>query len=140
MNLTESRLKYDRRDYHMDALPKGIAIETIMGCNLRCPMCAVPNPETEMNGRKVTLMSRDLFQKIIDQISDRPRAVMLTIMGEPLLHPQIVDFVSITKQAGHHAALITNGTKLTREKSIALIEAGLDHLTMSVDGLTKATY
>jgi len=140
MSLTESRLKYDRRDYRMDALPEGIAIETIMGCNLRCPMCAVPNPATEMNGRQVTLMSMEMFHSIIDQISDRPRAVMLTIMGEPLLHPRIVDFVSITKQAGHHAALITNGTKLTRDRSLALLDAGLDHLTMSVDGFTKATY
>jgi radical SAM protein with 4Fe4S-binding SPASM domain len=140
MSLSESRVKYDRRDPRMDALPEGIAIETIMGCNLRCPMCAVPNPETEMNGRKVTLMSMEMFQSIIAQISDRPRAVMLTIMGEPLLHPHIVEFATIAKQAGHHTALITNGTRLTREKSVAFIEAGLDHLTMSVDGLTKETY
>ncbi len=140
MSLSESRIKFDRRDHRMDALPEGIAIETIMGCNLRCPMCAVPNPETEMNGRSVTLMPMERFQRIIDQISDRPRAVMLTIMGEPLLHPHIVEFVAITRKAGHHAALITNGTRLTRDKSIALLDAGLNHLTMSVDGLTKATY
>src|SRR5262245_4411162 len=123
MDLTESRIKFDRRDHRMDALPEGIAIETIVACNLGWPVSAVPNPETEMNGGKVTLMSMDTFRRIIDQISDRPRAVMLTIMGEPLLHPQIVEFVSITKKAGHFAALITNGTKLTREKSIALIDA-----------------
>jgi MoaA/NifB/PqqE/SkfB family radical SAM enzyme len=140
MPLTESRLKFDRRDHRMDALPEGIAIETVMGCNLRCPMCAVPNPETEMNGRKVTFMPKARFQKIIDQISDRPRGVMLSLMGESLLHPNIVEFVAITKKAGHHAAMITNGTRLTRETSVALIEAGLNHLFVSVDGMTKATY
>ena len=41
MSLTESRIKYDRRDCGKGALPEGIAIETILGCNLRCPMCAV---------------------------------------------------------------------------------------------------
>jgi organic radical activating enzyme len=140
MNLTESRIKFDRRDPRMNALPEGIAIETVMACNLRCPMCPVPNPETEMNGRHVTLMSMDVFRRIIDQISDRRRGVMLTGMGEPLLHPRIVEFASITRKAGHHTAIITNGTKLTREKSIALIAAGVDNLTMSVDGFTKETY
>jgi MoaA/NifB/PqqE/SkfB family radical SAM enzyme len=140
MTLSESRVQFDRRDYRMEALPEGIAIEPVMGCNLRCPMCAVPDAPHSTNGRKPTLMPLDLYQRIIEQISDRRRGVMLTIMGEPLLHPQLADFVAIAKKAGHHVAIITNGTRLTRERSTALLDAGLDYLAMSMDGLTKATY
>src|SRR5436189_67803 len=48
--------------------------------------------------------------------------------------------VRFAKSGGHHVAIITNGTRLTRERSTALLDAGLDYLAMSMDGLTKATY
>ena len=135
-----SRLQYDRRKYRMDELPDGIAIEPIMGCNLRCPMCPVPTSTTAMDGRTPTVMPLDLYRRIIEQISDRPRSVLLTIMGEPLLHPRILDFVRLAKAAQHHVGLITNGTKLTRDVSTALLDAGLNYLAMSIDGFNKDTY
>ncbi|HEV3485149.1 MAG TPA: hypothetical protein VG106_07060 [Vicinamibacterales bacterium] len=52
MTSSLSRLQYDPRNFRMDELPDGIAIEPIMGCNRRCPMCPVPNATAAMDGRR----------------------------------------------------------------------------------------
>lgn len=111
-----------------------------MGCNLRCPMCPVTDAPATMNGRTPVLMSPEVYRRILEQIADRPRSVLLTIFGEPFLHPRIVEFVELAKDDGHYVGLITNGTKLTRALVGRLIDARLDDLTMSVDGFTKQTY
>jgi radical SAM protein with 4Fe4S-binding SPASM domain len=140
--MTRSRtlIEFDRRNPHLRVLPDEIQIEPVMGCNLRCPMCPVTEAPAAMNGRTPVLMTPETYRRILQQIGDRPRSVLLTVFGEPLLHPRIEEFVRLAKQDRHHVALITNGTKLSRDVAGALMDAGLDVLTMSIDGLTKETY
>ncbi|HEV3485150.1 MAG TPA: hypothetical protein VG106_07065 [Vicinamibacterales bacterium] len=61
---------------------------------------------------------------------------MLTVMGEPLLHPRTLEFVRVAKGERHHVGMITNGTKLTRDVSTAP-DAGLNYLAISMDGRTR---
>lgn len=140
MQRPKSLAEFDRRIVTMSDLPDEIAIETVMGCNLRCPMCPVTGGPAAMNGRSTVLMKEDVYRRILSEIADRPRSVLLTIIGEPLLHPKIVEYVNLAKSGGHHVGLITNGTRLTPSLATALIDAGLDVLIMSVDGLSKRTY
>lgn len=140
MAISRGLLKLDRRDPRLDDLPDEVAIETLLGCNLRCPMCPVSGLPHSMNGRRETVMSAELYRRIIDQISDRPRSILLNVFSEPLMHPRLVEFIRIGKAAGHHVSIITNGTKLTPAYSASLIEAGLDTLTVSIDGLRDDTY
>src|SRR5215471_3751652 len=140
MAISHGLLQYDRRNPRLTELPDEVAIEILMGCNLRCPMCPVSGLPHSMNGRRETVMSADLYRWIIDQISDRPRSILLNVFSEPLLHPRLVEFIRIGKAAGHHVSIITNGTKLTPAYSASLIEAGLDTLTVSIDGLRDETY
>jgi radical SAM protein with 4Fe4S-binding SPASM domain len=136
----QSIVEFDRRMYRMSDLPDEIAIEPIMGCNLRCLMCPVTDAPVAMNGRTPVVMKLDVYRRVLAEIADRPRSVLLTILGEPLLHPKIVEFVKLAKGDGHHVGLITNGTRLTTPLATRLIDAGLNVLIMSVDGLTKRTY
>jgi radical SAM protein with 4Fe4S-binding SPASM domain len=140
MAISKGLLQFDRRDPRLYELPDEVAIEILMGCNLQCPMCPVSGLPHSMNGRRPTIMSADLYRRVIDQISDRPRSILLNVFSEPLLHPRLVEFIRIGKAAGHHVAFITNGTKLTPAYSASLIEAGLDALTVSIDGFTDDTY
>jgi radical SAM protein with 4Fe4S-binding SPASM domain len=140
MSISKGLLQLDRRDPRLDELPDEVAIEILMGCNLRCPMCPVSALPHSMNGRRPTVMSAELYRRIIDQISDRPRSILLNVFSEPLLHPRLLDFIRIGKAAGHHVAFITNGTKLTPTYSANLIDAGLDAMTLSIDGLRDETY
>jgi sulfatase maturation enzyme AslB (radical SAM superfamily) len=140
MSLSQSLIAYDRRDPRLRSLPDEVLIEPVMGCNLRCPMCPVTGAPDSMDGRTPVIMQFEVYRRIIEQLSDRPRHILLTIFGEPLLHPRIVEFVALAKQGGHNVHIITNGTKLTGELAVRLIEARLDVLTVSIDGLTRQTY
>ena len=66
-----------------------------------------------MNGRRPTMMGARRLSTVVDQISDRPRSILLNVFGEIALHPDLIEFIRIAKTPGHHVALFTNGTKLT---------------------------
>jgi radical SAM protein with 4Fe4S-binding SPASM domain len=133
---------FDRRrcPQTSDELPENILIESFMGCNLHCEMCPVPSADTLMNFRKPTAMTLSMFKLIVDQLSDKHRCLHLNQMGEPLLNPQIVEFVKYAKFKGHTVSLTTNGTLLNIGLAKNLIEFGLDEITISFDGAKKDTY
>jgi pyruvate-formate lyase-activating enzyme len=121
-------------------LPQIVQIETAMACNLRCPMCPVPDSKIHMDGRGPGIMKLETYREIIRQISGKPRTIGLTIMGEPLINKRVVEFVRIGKAAGHTIGLTTNATLLDEAMSEQLLSAGLDNLTVSFDGANKETF
>jgi wyosine [tRNA(Phe)-imidazoG37] synthetase (radical SAM superfamily) len=121
-------------------LPDIVQIETAMACNLRCPMCPVPESNSAMDGRKFGVMPLNVFAEIMNQISDKPRILGLTMMGEPLINKNIATFVRMAKERKHYVALTTNATLLTEKMSNDLLKAGLDMCKVSFDGATKETY
>jgi MoaA/NifB/PqqE/SkfB family radical SAM enzyme len=131
---------FNNRTSFFDDFPSLIAIESYLGCNLKCRMCPVPSPNELMNKREHCAMSFDTYKMIIDQVSQQKRSINLTQMGEPLLNPNIIKFISYAKTFGHYVSLTTNGTKLTRELSKELTAAGLDLIIFSFDGGTSETY
>ena len=87
----------------------------------------------------VGLMSDDTFFRAFE--GGVPYAVKLNWRGEPLLHPNIGEFVAIAKRLGViDVAINTNGILLNKEMALKLAKAGLDRLIISVDGATKSTY
>jgi organic radical activating enzyme len=121
-------------------LPETVQIETAMACNLRCPMCPVPTAKTHMDGRKPGIMSLETFESLLEQISDKPRIIGLTMMGEPMLNKRLPVFIALGKERGHYMAMTTNGTLLDETRSRALLDAGLDMMKVSFDGATRGTY
>lgn len=115
--------------------PLYINIEPTNACNLKCYTCSI-------NGtRKRGFMDLDLYRKIIDQA---PRSgvyeVGLFLAGEPLLHKDLPYMVEYAGSKGLESWVVTNGTLLTREKSEALLDAGVDGMWVSFDGDNKEDY
>lgn len=131
---------FNKREWNFNTLPNEILIETVMGCNLRCPMCPVPSSRELMNNRKPCHMQPEVYKKIIDQISELPRFISLYQMGEPLLNKHIFDYIIMAKSKGHQVSLTSNGTLLNDMKSKKLIDSKLDKITFSVDGFKPETY
>jgi pyruvate-formate lyase-activating enzyme len=137
----EGRL-FNRRDAVVPDFPTKVHIETVMGCNLRCPMCPVSNTKEFMNGRTFTYMAPALYRQIIDElsVSGRKHDIWLNQLGEPTLHKQIVEFVRLGRSRGHDVSMTSNGTRLTPKLSDSLIKAGLTQIVFSIDGADQATY
>src|SRR3954464_15954602 len=83
-------------------IPPIYVIEPTNSCNVDCIMC--PNRHYKEHGT----MSFDLFVAIIDQISPYAKVIMLYFVGEPLLHPRIVDMIRYCK--AHTSARIVLST------------------------------
>ena len=117
--------------------PPNIRIETTNQCNANCVTC----PRDEMT-RKLGIMDMGLYEKIIHECTQTPiRTLHLHNFGEPLLDAHLFDRIKIAKKRGLTGIKIfSNGSLLTPEKAMKLIESGLDEIKISVDAHSKETF
>jgi hypothetical protein len=120
--------------------PKMINIEPTNDCFFNCIMCS-----RQYSKRPIGRMSFDLYRAIIDDVSRSKKQILwLTLHndGEPLLHPEIAKMVRYAKESGavRYVHFNTNGQLLEDEIARALIEAGLDDLTVSIDAFTPEVF
>ncbi|MBQ0056548.1 MAG: radical SAM protein [Bacteroidales bacterium] len=76
-------------------------------CNLDCIFC----PKTK---RQKRLMSPDEFEAITDRIQGQVRFLYFHLMGEPMLHPHLDDFIRSARDKGFIPVLTTNGTLISK--------------------------
>ena len=84
-------------------------------CNLDCLFC----PKTERKGRTISVEEFDL---LTDRLAGRIKFLYFHLMGEPLMHRHLPEFVRMAKAKGFIPVLTTNGTLLDRAGD-ALLEA-----------------
>ena len=82
----------------------------------------------------------DELPQIIDEIAPWAEAVVLHSWGEPLLHKRIIDMIRYAKERDVWVETSTNAMLLDEEAARKIIDAGLDRIYLSMDGLTKETY
>jgi organic radical activating enzyme len=119
--------------------PRFFEIETVNTCNARCPMCTI-----ESWTRHSPVMSMDTFTKIADEISEytgQVHRVSLFKDGEPLLDKKLPRRIALLKERGvENVAIHTNVSLLDEKRAPALLEAGLDEITLSIDSLDKEVF
>ena len=114
----------------MDHRIHKLYVEASSRCNLSCRMCFRKSWIDEAFGD----LDPAAFAAILDDPAlARTEKIFFGGMGEPLIHPQIIDMVSLAAARGKYVELITNGTLLKPEMSEALLQAGLNRLWISVD-------
>ncbi|MFN3201867.1 MAG: radical SAM protein [Bradymonadia bacterium] len=116
--------------------PFRLWVEPTSHCNIACQMCPTPDFTRDMKG----YMSMEVFRHIVDQVSPFLNEIYLFHRGESLLNPNISDMVAYAKAAGMSTKINTNVTLLTEKRAQALLDAGLDLISFSVDGYNKEVY
>lgn len=127
------------RIHHVSNFPTHIDLELSSACNLNCPMCYTTTDEFKKNVER-TLMQFDLFKKIVDECANYKShySIRLSWRGEPFLNPHLLDMVKYAKSKGiHEVSTLTHGGFLNPEKFEQLVDAGLDWLTISFDGVDE---
>lgn len=85
-------------------------------CNLDCPICYVHNKNDDAYH-----MGRDEFLGVIEKLRDELTGDIDLINltgGEPTMHPQILEFLALAKQAGvHRVSLCSNGLRMARDEA-----------------------
>lgn len=126
--------------------PYLIQMFPVYGCNFRCGYC-LHALDRRQHGyiSEVPFMDMGLYRKCIDDMrkfGQKLKMLRFAAIGEPLLHPDIAEMVSYAKRAdiAQSVDIVTNGSLLTHELSDKLIDAGLDRLRISVEGLSAEDY
>ena len=114
-----------------------LQVESAFACNLRCVMC--PWPEYARRAENRGLMSPEIW-KALQPFLHQVRSVDFTGGGEPLLQPQLVQWVAEAHAAGCETGLLSNGFLLSEAKSRELMRAGIDWVCISMDGADRQIY
>ncbi len=140
-----TRLKYrliDKRRPMPDG-PEHVQIQTVSGCNASCIFC--PNKKTELQipfGRK---MSKELYESIVDQITEMPsvRRMSPYLMNESTLDPELparIAYFTKKKKPHQYTKINSHGNALTERMMHGIMEAGLDRINFSVQGIDPKDY
>jgi len=118
-----------------------VMIDTTSRCNLACAHC----PNSILSGEEGFWgdLDRDLYFKIIDEIAaEAPDTLVRPFnSGEPLLRKDLAEMIGYAKRKGiRTVSITTNGTVMNQRVRARLMEAGLDHMEVSIDAATGETY
>lgn len=100
-------------------MPNKAYLEITNICNLSCPFC---------HGTKRTpkFITKEEFVSAAEKLRPFADYLYYHLMGEPLLHPLLPEFLKIAKDMGYKSIITTNGT-LLRENGDALLETDSLH-------------
>ncbi len=108
-----------------------VYVEITNVCNMRCSFC-------HGHGRQPRRMEREEFARILEQLQGRTGYIYYHLMGEPLTHPGLPEFLRMAKEAGFRSVLTTNGTLLHKHGQ-ALLEAGLHKVSISLHSFEEGS-
>lgn len=119
--------------------PSKLFVEVTTRCNLRCSMCV-----KESSGQAIPEghLTRDTFDRLAPALPHLD-ALILSGIGEPLLHPDLERFVGIAKQAMPATGWVgfqTNGQLLGPPRARSLVRAGVDRVCISADAVSPEMF
>ncbi|MCF1753015.1 radical SAM/SPASM domain-containing protein [Mariniradius sediminis] len=117
--------------------PTTLSIEPTTSCNLRCPEC--PSGLRSFT-RPTGMLSKQLFEKAIEQSKDYLTYLHLYFQGEPFLHPEFLELVSLADQNQIFTATSTNAHYIHEDNVDKILQSGLKQLIVSMDGMTQEVY
>ena len=92
---------------------KKIYIEITNSCNFDCSFCFKTT-------RQKKFMSVEEFRFIVEKIRPFTNYIYLHVLGEPLLHPQLDEILTIAENSCLNINITTNGSLLEKKKEILL--------------------
>ncbi len=136
-----------KEKYNLDIFNKfnvWLTIELTNICNLKCVMCHV----REFDPLTPGMMDLEIFKNIMDEIVEkkiRIYGLKLFWLGEPLLHPQFAEVLSLipVKNVNETVVFDTNCLLMDKDVTEAIIKRCRDcklYIFLSLDGLTDETY
>jgi radical SAM protein with 4Fe4S-binding SPASM domain len=117
-------------------------------CNFMCNYCGHSMGLARMKQEYdfcAQNMSMETLQRTTDQLGefpDRLKTISLTGHGEPLVNPLLEDMVEYINRSNvtERIETISNASLLTHERSLRLVDAGLDCIRISLQGVTGEKY
>jgi MoaA/NifB/PqqE/SkfB family radical SAM enzyme len=136
-NLCSVELQRRRKVLKVKGYPPFLKIEPTNRCNLKCPNCFAGSGA---DGRHKGMMDFELYKRLIDEIGQYVIKMNLYFWGEPFLHPQLTDMIRYASEKNIGICTSTNLLVLSEERAEKILNCGLDHLIICIDGVDQKTY
>ena len=108
-----------------------VYVEITNICNMNCSFC-------HGHSRIPKQMSTQEFSFILDKLKEQTKYIYYHLMGEPLTHPKLAEFVKMAGDKGYKSIITTNGT-LLKIHGDKLIDAGLHKVNISLHSFEDGT-
>ncbi len=102
-----------------------IYLEITNVCNLKCAFC----PGTK---RKIRVMTCSELESLLPKLRPFTDYLYFHLMGEPLCHPHLKEFLSLAGEWGFKVILTTNGTLLKKQQDMLLSVHALHKVNISL--------
>lgn len=117
-------------------IPKWIAWETTQKCNLKCVHCRCSSDMLSSEGD----FSTEEGKKLLKEISDFSKPVVVLSGGEPLLRPDIFELAEYGTSLGLRICMATNGALVNDEVCEKMKKADIKMVSLSLDGSTAEVH
>jgi|WetSurMetagenome_2_1015567.scaffolds.fasta_scaffold00534_22 radical SAM protein with 4Fe4S-binding SPASM domain len=122
--------------------PFVINVDPSSVCNFQCKFCFHSNNEKII---KKGIMPWHIYKDIIydiKQFDKKLKTLRLYAFGEPLLNPHFSDMIRYAKNNDVSETIdtTTNGSKLNPKLNLDIIDAGIDRINISVEGVNAHQY
>ncbi len=94
-------------------------------CNVSCAFC----PGTR---RRPQIIDKDAFGALLPKLQPWTDFLYFHLMGEPLCHPNLEEYLCLAGKAGFKVILTTNGTLLSDRQDMLLAATGLHKVNISL--------
>lgn len=116
-------------------------------CNFRCKFCPCggANKEVWSKEKKASIMSYEVYRKVINDLTEFPqklKTLRLYKEGEPLCNKHLPDMIHYArkKDVAERIDFTTNGYLFDKDTTLALMDAGVDRINISIEALDDKGY
>lgn len=126
--------------------PLSVHIDVSSICNYKCSFCFQADHKAMKSvDLKRGKMSLELFKKVVDDLAEfdeKIKKIKIGNHGEPTLHRDLPEMIKYArdKNVAEIIELFTNGSKLEPNLNQALVDAGLQRINVSIEGLSDERY
>ena len=113
------------------AMYNKVYVEITNICNMSCSFC-------HGHKRAPKRMSREEFSLILDKLKEQTKYIYYHLMGEPLTHPQLPEFLKMANERGYKSIITTNGT-LIEKCGNEILSAGVHKVNISLHSFEKGS-
>lgn len=106
-------------------------VEITNVCNMSCSFC-------HGHKRAPRRMSKEELALVLDKLDGVTEYVYFHLMGEPLTHPDLPEFIKMARERGFKPIITTNGTLLPKRED-EILSAGVYKVNISLHSFEKGS-
>lgn len=116
----------------MKKLYSRLYIEITNMCNMSCSFCA-------KNQRPNKIMTVEEFKRVVEEVTPFTNYIYLHVLGEPLTHQNLKEFIAIGHEHGLKVNITTNGTLLSKQQEMLVNAEGLRKVSVSLHSIEEGS-